>query len=587
MFKAHDPVLNKTVALKFLNNDTWNEEEFLRFQREARALAKLNHPGIGSILDFGINERGQPYMVLDLIEGVDLACFSKDMPLPLPDAISIMNQVCEALSHAHSKGIVHRDIKPSNIIIRRDENNDLHAILIDFGIAKIVGSEEQFSTVTKAGAIVGSPLYISPEQIRNESITAQSDIYSLGCVLYFMLRGDPPFRGETALATISMHLNDSPPPFPTIDVNDVTASIEAIIKKCLEKKPAMRFHTASALYEALSSVPLQAVSFEVQKSNSAEQTSRAKSSARIYLLIVGGLVTVGVMTTMMMVVLKSWLDNQSLPSVDSDTRVLFDERERAALPSEAPESLMKTSYEMATHGMFMWNEGKGKLSILGHATSNPKADIDKMTRILKTNKLDSLVVSSENLPLLPKTFLHELQKQPELRDLELIQFTDTELASFVPLPKLIVLRITSSRFKGTTLKSLSRFASLKRVCLNGCQRINGEYLKDLSAINGLDAVELTGAYSIQKSDFIELARLPIQFLKLNDSRYQAIDLTQLLKTRTIKSLNLKNTNVTDMDVRLLQNIRTLRMIDLTNCINVSPDTVSKIPKRINVIYKLD
>lgn len=582
VFKANDPVLDKTVALKFLNYDAWDDEQFVRFQREARALARLKHPSIGAILDFGINERGQPYMVLDLIEGIDLAHIRNDETISLTDVVSIMIQVCDALSHAHEKGIVHRDIKPSNIIVSRDEKGWLKATLIDFGVAKLVDSSEQATTVTRAGSIVGSPLYMSPEQIQSASIAPESDIYSLGCVLYFLLTGSPPFQADTAIATASMHLNNSPPPINN-ETSDQVAKLEEIVTKCLQKSPSKRFHSTKELRDALAGVTLHTVSSESPSTVSVDQTSQGKRPRGVSLVIVLGLLSLA-LGGMITVILKDSLENQQLDQIRSEMGMYLTENDKSQFPKEAPESLMKTSFEIAPHNMYTWNKSARKLTIFGRDNSKAKADLQMMELILKNNEVNSVVIANMHLPLLPRTFMVLMQKQPKLYDFELVEVQDADLNSLLPIPSVIVFRITSRRFNGTTLKTLERFKSIRKVCLNGCQRIKAEYLQDLAAIKDLNAIEMVSIRSVQKEDLAELARLPIEDLVLTQSQFEASNITQLLKTQTIKDLSMKQTSVTDVDVKMLQRISSLRYMDLSECISVTKATVEQIPKRIKVKY---
>ncbi|MBX9670567.1 MAG: serine/threonine protein kinase [Candidatus Obscuribacterales bacterium] len=584
VFKANDPVLYKTVALKFLNYDAWDDEQFVRFQKEARALARLKHPGIGAILDFGINERGQPYMVLDLIEGIDLAHIRDDQTISLTDVVSIMIQVCDALSHAHEKGIVHRDIKPSNIIVSRDEKGWLRATLIDFGVAKLVDSSEQATTVTRSGSIVGSPLYMSPEQIQSASIAPESDIYSLGCVLYFLLTGSPPFQADTAIATASMHLNNSPPPINN-DTSELAAKLGEIVTRCLQKNPSKRFHSTKELREVLNSVNLHTVSSESPDTVSVDRTSHGKRPRGVSLVIVLGLLSLALIGGVITVILKDSLENQQLDQIRSGMGMY--EVDKSHFPPEAPESLMKTSFEIAPHNMYTWNKSASRLTIFGRDNSKAKADLQMMELILKNNEVNSVVIAYKHLPLLPRAFMVLMQKQPKLYDFELVEVEDADLNSLLPIPSVIVFRITSHRFNGTTLKTLERFKSIRKVCLNGCRRIKAEYLQDLAAIKDLNAIEMVSIRSVQKEDLAELARLPIQELVLTKSQFEASNITQLLKTQTIKDLSMKQTSVTDVDVKMLQRISSLRYMDLSECISVTKATVEQIPKRIKVEYAPD
>ncbi|HMO22634.1 MAG TPA: serine/threonine-protein kinase, partial [Candidatus Melainabacteria bacterium] len=226
-----------------------------RFQREAMAAGKLAHQNLVSTLDFDISPSGQP---LDYAEGMTLKEYlAEEGPLPLDLVQDIFEQVLSGIAHAHKEGVVHRDLKTSNIILVSDEDGKKKAMVIDFGIALILEDGQSASDLTRTNAVLGSPLYMSPEQVRAEKADERSDIYSLGCVLYECLTGTPPYRGESALHTMEMHLN-----LPTPDVTglfgsdtDLEERLNFVLAKALAKVPPERFSTvdqfATALSEAL------------------------------------------------------------------------------------------------------------------------------------------------------------------------------------------------------------------------------------------------------------------------------------------------------------------------------------------------
>jgi formylglycine-generating enzyme required for sulfatase activity/predicted Ser/Thr protein kinase len=225
VWRAHDPRLNRAVAIKI------SAEKFSdRFEREARAIAALNHPNICTLYDVGPN-----YLVMELIEGE-----SPKGPLPVEDGLRIARQIADALDAAHEKGIVHRDLKPGNIKIRPDGT----VKVLDFGLAKTIqppsGDPQNSPTETVAGVIMGTAAYMSPEQARGQTIDKRTDIWAFGVVLYELLTGHSPFRRESTIGTIGAVVHEEPAPLREF-VKDAPSEVEAIIRRCLRKNPEERY----------------------------------------------------------------------------------------------------------------------------------------------------------------------------------------------------------------------------------------------------------------------------------------------------------------------------------------------------------
>src|SRR3990172_5142822 len=243
VYKAYQASVDRQVALKILPRHFASDPEFTgRFEQEAKLIAKLQHVHILPVYDFGEAE-GYTYIAMPFIETGTLADLMHGQSMPLDQVREIITQVGGALAYAHARGLVHRDVKPSNILIDHAGN----CLLTDFGIAKIVEGTTKF---TQTGAIIGTPAYMSPEQIRGDKLDGRSDQYSLGIVLYEMVTGRPPFRAETPPAIFVKHLHDPLPPPSTIKP-DLPEDLERVILKCLAKEPAARYPDMRALVKAL------------------------------------------------------------------------------------------------------------------------------------------------------------------------------------------------------------------------------------------------------------------------------------------------------------------------------------------------
>jgi len=252
VFKVQHMHLKTFYALKCLNHKQSNDAIWRRFENEARAANRLDHPNLIRVHDSGLLSDGQPYVVMDFVDGTTLAHeLSLRGTLSLSQALKIFIQVGFALAYAHTNGVIHRDIKPSNIMMVKCASASLGGTVkvVDFGIAKLTGTDEYNQmTLTRTGEIFGSPLYMSPEQCIGIAVDQRSDLYSLGCVIYEALTGTPPVVGDNALSTMLKHQNEIPPLMRQASMGlEFPDSIEYVVAKLLEKDPNKRYQNASLL----------------------------------------------------------------------------------------------------------------------------------------------------------------------------------------------------------------------------------------------------------------------------------------------------------------------------------------------------
>jgi serine/threonine-protein kinase len=245
--------LDRRVALKFLRPElTASREVVLRFSNEARNVGKIESEHVAKVLDVGVLEDGAPYMVMEYLEGSDLAVIvKKGGALAGHDAIEYVLQACEALAEAHVKGIVHRDLKPANLFLTHRADGSPTIKVLDFGISKaaLVGGEEQ--ALTQTSAVMGSPSYMAPEQLKSSrNVDARTDVWSLGIILHELLTGEVAFKADTVPELYVAILQDAPPPLRQRR-RDAPAGLEAIVLRCLEKDPARRFANVGELAAAL------------------------------------------------------------------------------------------------------------------------------------------------------------------------------------------------------------------------------------------------------------------------------------------------------------------------------------------------
>lgn len=304
VFRASHRFIKQDYAIKLLPVDSSTEDNWLRFQREAQALAKLNHPGIVRIFNMGIDRRQCPYYVMELLSGISLAeALKKRGPMPQSDALACFLKVASALEAAHKQHIIHRDVKPANImLLAPSEQPGMQASqaaavkLVDFGLARvlegkmkeqslILTKEEQ--NLTRTGHVFGSPLYMSPEQCRGELLDIRSDIYSFGCSFFEALTGLVPFHGQTPLETFMMHESKTPPKLSEMSpLSTFSDDLENAVAKMLAKRKEKRYQNMDSLIHDLERISagkpiaIQSQSDEKYLDNAALLQSESSSEAQ-------------------------------------------------------------------------------------------------------------------------------------------------------------------------------------------------------------------------------------------------------------------------------------------------------------------
>ena len=242
---ARDLRLHRDVAIKVLRADLARDPSFyLRFRREAQNAAALNHPAIVAVYDTGEAETSSgplPYIVMEYVDGVTLRdIIHHDGPMPPRRALEVIADACQALNFSHQHGIIHRDVKPANIMISKTGA----VKVMDFGIARAIA--DTGNSVTQTAAVIGTAQYLSPEQARGERVDARSDVYSLGCVLYEILTGEPPFVGDSPVAVAYQHVREDPVA-PSHKHSGISAELDAVVLKALAKNPDNRYQSAAEM----------------------------------------------------------------------------------------------------------------------------------------------------------------------------------------------------------------------------------------------------------------------------------------------------------------------------------------------------
>ncbi|GMV81143.1 MAG: hypothetical protein AMXMBFR7_23270 [Planctomycetota bacterium] len=260
VFQCMDGLLERPVAIKLMS-DRYRQDPKAekRFLREARAQATINHPNVAQVLNVGVTDQGRPYLVMEYIEGRDLRAIIREHPdgVDIVRACRLAEKACEGLAEAHARGVVHRDLKPSNLVVLLDHRGREQVKILDLGLAKIIGGSTDLKTITvdTANMLVGTPAYMSPEQVSGAEVDPRADLYSLGVMLFELFTGRLPFDSETLEGWLYQHLH-AHPPLPSTQRAELAEvpDLDALVLWCLAKNPEDRPSSAEELGEALSRV---------------------------------------------------------------------------------------------------------------------------------------------------------------------------------------------------------------------------------------------------------------------------------------------------------------------------------------------
>lgn len=250
--------LDKVMALKMMQPHHHQDADMIqRFKQEAKSVATLSHPNLVSIHDYGVTEEGFLFFVMDYVKGTTLSQLLKqNTAISLHVALPIFVQMCNALEHAHTKGIIHRDLKPSNIMLVQEQGQKDVVKIVDFGIAKLLTPKDSpEDKITKSGEIFGSPMYMSPEHCMGRELDPRSDVYSMACVMYEMLAGQPPFVGVTAYEIFFKQMNTNPLPLELpAELGKIAEDVNTLVLSCLNRDPILRYQSMTELRHALANL---------------------------------------------------------------------------------------------------------------------------------------------------------------------------------------------------------------------------------------------------------------------------------------------------------------------------------------------
>ncbi|HEY9719575.1 MAG TPA: serine/threonine-protein kinase [Trichormus sp.] len=340
VYMARHKITEKVVAIKFMHPHlACKGQNWSRFQREAKAAAKIYHPNVLSVYDCGVTTDGRPFLVMDYLEGTTLAdVIAQEGPLTPLRAVSLFLQICHGLGSAHRNGVIHRDLKPGNVMIISMGPEQELVQIVDFGIAKLLAYESGSGNLTQTGEVFGSPLYMSPEQCLGQSLDLRSDIYSMGCLMYETLTGRAPFVGETYMETMYKQMHAVVPDVCTNDRRGkVYRRLARIISKALEKEPCDRYQTMEELQAdlelALHEHPLSWLTDSLASKDACRRWRKAHKRQLALVWILIAVVVLSIMSSASLICVNNLL--QGLDCVpDASKRVLLELWDKPALAAD-------------------------------------------------------------------------------------------------------------------------------------------------------------------------------------------------------------------------------------------------------------
>ncbi|MGD9680614.1 MAG: protein kinase [Candidatus Obscuribacterales bacterium] len=511
VFRGWDQVLQKPVAIKMLLDD-FASEAIIRFHQEAKTAAKLGHPNILNVLDFGQTSRGELYLVMDLLEGESLTDLGRrHNQVPPEIAIPIFIQICAGLQHAHSHDILHRDIKPSNIMLVRGDQGETLVKIVDFGLAKVRNEDQQLTTT---GVRVGSPLYMSPEQCQGFEVDVRSDLYSLGCLMYKVLSGTTPFRSETLLETINKHIGEIPPHLSEVMEEDFPEALADLVMRLLEKDPDQRYQSAAEVSEELTSISeayfdrlreeaaARNESIEVPVEAAAHLGLLSLKSGRTRMLGIGLLLGLAAIVGSVLIFQSVNRNESKAVSIKSPPMVVPVGNDYLNMPEDvgyfnhrSNESWFQALAIFSDKDMSYLKKGRGfeRVSLSGSKVTG--SGFSRLRDLsLKGLDISHTAVGDEAL--------EEVMKGSTIESLFLdsSKVTDAGIASLADQRRLRVLSLRSLDISDDALAVLRELPALTFLNITGCKKLTGKGLEHLAGSRSLRVVVVTKCPGISSAD---------------------------------------------------------------------------------------
>lgn len=575
VFVCMDRVLQRKVAVKTLLMLT--DEQLVSFHQEAKATSKLNHRNIVQVLDFGLTEGSTPFMALDFIEGITLDKYiQKFGPIKAATAVEVFLQVCDALTYAHSNEIFHRDLKPENIIISEQEAG-ASARLIDFGLADF--KKDRQPTEFQGRTLVGTPAYMSPDQLAGKAYDARSEVYAFGCVMFEALSGQVPFSGDTPLETLAMHARQTPPKLNEIAGTNaqIPDRLVTVVNRCMAKEPEDRYQSIDELRQALVASTLEITREEpVPVPAPTKQELQRRSILFFISFFVGAICVIAVAAY----TVSMLLDDKSLQS------------ELAALDEN--EDLTSALVKKTSRPRIIEVEGGGHTVVGGtaghslkvldgrHDIKNLSLEFTQLTgtkcRYFTGLPLQKLILSTCEID---KETLHYLAALNNLEILHIRNCSGLKEINFGILDRLKNLKdftISRSTCPDDILFQVSHLTTLETLNLRyipNLQQTDFPLLANLKNLNNLDVAGIPMDFDAYR----DLAA--IQSIRLLGVSYMPDESARVLTSMKLESLTIYDSpRFSKAGLLALSNIKSLKNLTLSSCPKIAEPAIRKFKEKL-------
>ncbi|QQR57052.1 MAG: protein kinase [Candidatus Melainabacteria bacterium] len=589
--RAYDPHLDLDIAIKILNYDE-SGMTAVRLQREAMAAGKLNHLNIARVFDFGQTEDGSPYMVMELLHGKSLDVLLKQRgTLPLAEALPIFIQLCEGLNFAHNLGIVHRDLKPANVFVSRGQVK-----IFDFGVAKFENVDQSLTTTRD---LIGSPLYVSPEQARRDPSDLRADIYSLGCLMYEVLTGETPFQGATVLETLKMHSSAPPPRLG----DEFPSAMADLVERCLQKRPEDRPKSlveVIEVYHALqqgsySVTETEPVAFEDLQPGEKPDTSKKSLIMISSIAAISGALVLGLVFYVLGIADKKVpVKPPAQPIKDDAYKINFSEPVlpvkfqttvkkgliykigQGVIDSDLKELQGQKLDKLEIGNCMIDGSGLGYLkdvNLIGLNVTNSRINDLNVSNIIRFKNLEQLAFSS---PFVSDAGIAKLKALKKIKRLMLggIVITDKGLEVLEDFPNLISLELYAPNATDEMFTYMRHMNKLTLLSLmeTSISKDAGTYLK---AFPKLESLDLSGTKELSDQSWQVISQLPLTMLVAKGIKIEKNSLRHFTSHSKIEGLSLESTRVQAIDLKHLKKLDNLLYLSLRDN-NITDDMIDAV-----------
>lgn len=581
VYRVEQIFLSKEMALKTLDKSRISQTALNRFQKEAKAAFLLDHPNLIKMHDFGFFTDGTPFLAMELVSGVTLAeDLKKNVMMPIERAIPIFIQLCFGLAYAHERGVVHRDVKPGNIMLidRSDASKDVGVKIVDFGIAKLLQDEGgEAQSMTRTGEIFGSPFYMSPEQCVGGRVDHRSDIYSLGCVLFEVLTGTPPFVGENALSTMMQHQSGDALPLRQASLGKAfPESLENLVSKMLAKSPDDRYQNLGVVAHELDcikrgdAVSRSMTTVALRPARKSFYRPSTLLGASVLIFAIGCVTGYMFKASVNQVQADRQTKKLAVKNLDSQLALSDNELESMYLPP-SPKDLQR-----------MLGPGKNDLVMLRSQLID-RGILEKIAankRITKLDLQDSKFDDQNSIEALKLAALEELSLSGS-------NFGDAGAIAISTMPHLKSLKALKTDLTDYGVEALARSKTLERIAISA-ENFTGSSLQSISRMNSLNSLDLLGSERIGDKDVAYLKGQHLKFLGLGGTGVSDVFLDQISQLSALESIDLSYANVSEKGLLAVLKLDSLKSINVSHCPKIDKLTCSRLSKiRPDVNFRFD